>query len=127
MDNDPAPPISIKNISRLENNIHAGVKILKFIRDDYFNDEGMDEVNKTLMAVAAYNAGPARISSCRKRAVDMGLDPKIWFGNVEYAVAEAVGRETVLHVNTVYKYYITFRLAAERSGQRSEGVKAVKK
>jgi membrane-bound lytic murein transglycosylase MltF len=122
-----APPISIKNISRLENNIHAGVKILKFIRDDYFNDEGMDEVNKTLMAVAAYNAGPARISSCRKRAVDMGLDPKIWFGNVEYAVAEAVGRETVLHVNTVYKYYITFRLAAERSGQRSEGVKAVKK
>jgi membrane-bound lytic murein transglycosylase MltF len=122
-----APPISIRNISRLENNIHAGVKILKFIRDDYFNDEGMDEVNKTLMAVAAYNAGPARISSCRKRAVDMGLDPKVWFGNVEYAVAEVVGRETVLHVNNVYKYYLTFRLAAERSGQRSEAIKAVKK
>ena len=32
------PNVGIKNISKLENNIHAGIKYLAFLRDRYFSD-----------------------------------------------------------------------------------------
>ena len=48
----------------------------------------MDPLNKTLMTLAAYNAGPAGIKQCRHLAADMGLNPNVWFKNVEYAVAK---------------------------------------
>ena len=50
---------------------------------------------QTLMTLAAYNAGPGRIEQCRQLAADMGLNPNLWFKNVEYAVAKKVGAETV--------------------------------
>ena len=45
-------------IEKLENNIHAGTKYLRFIIDRYYKDEPMDEVNKMLFTFASYNAGP---------------------------------------------------------------------
>jgi membrane-bound lytic murein transglycosylase MltF len=108
------PPVSISNITELENNIHAGVRLLKFIRDDYFKDDAMDPVNKTLMTLAAYNAGPARIKQCRQMTAEMGLNPNLWFNNVEYAVAKRVGAETVTYVSNIYKYYIGYKLQARR-------------
>ena len=51
------PPISIPNVDKLAPNIDAGVKLLKYIRDDYFKDDLMDPLNKTLITLAAYNAG----------------------------------------------------------------------
>jgi len=38
----------------------------------------------------------------------MGLNPNIWFGNVENAAAAIVGRETVQYVSNIYKYYIAY-------------------
>lgn len=77
------PPVSIPDVSKVDPNIHAGVKLLKYIRDDYFKNDPMDPLNKTLMTLAAYNAGPARIKQCRRLATDMGLNPNLWFQNVE--------------------------------------------
>jgi membrane-bound lytic murein transglycosylase MltF len=104
------PPVSIPDVTKVENNIEAGVKLLKFIRDDYFKDDPMNPVNKTLMTLAAYNAGPGRIKQCREMTVKMGLDPNLWFNNVEYAVARRVGAETVNYVSNIYKYYIAYKL-----------------
>ena len=70
-----------------ENNIHAGVKYLRFIIDQYFKDEPMDGVNKGLFAIASYNAGPARIAQLRAKATRAGLDPNVWFRNVEVVAA----------------------------------------
>jgi membrane-bound lytic murein transglycosylase MltF len=97
-----ASPIKIKSITALENNIHAGVRMLNFIRDVYLKDEPMDKVNKTLITLASYNAGPARLSQCGQLAEKMGLNPNVWFGNVEFAVAKGVGRETVQYVSNIY-------------------------
>jgi len=105
-----SPPVSIPDVSTPENNIEAGVKLLKYIRDDYFKDDLMDPVNKTLMTIAAYNAGPARIKQCRQLATQLGLNPNLWFNNVEYAVAKKVGAETVNYVSNIYKYYISYKL-----------------
>jgi len=71
------PPIGISDVAKLEPNIHAGIKLLKYIRDDYFRDDPMDPLNKTLITLAAYNAGPARLKQCRRLAADMGLNPNL--------------------------------------------------
>ncbi len=117
-------PVNIPNVKELENNIHAGVRLLKFIRDDFFKDDPMDPVNKTLMTLAAYNAGPARIRQCRQMATQMGLDPNVWFNNVEYAVAKRVGAETVNYVSNIYKYYVGYKLNQSESAARSKAKQA---
>ena len=104
------PNINIPDIEKLENNIHAGTKYLRFIIDRYYKDEPMDEVNKMLFAFASYNAGPARINKLRKKASAMGLDPNVWLYNVEIAAAKSIGRETVQYVSNIYKYYICYQM-----------------
>ena len=58
----------------------------------------MDKLNKGLFAFASYNAGPSRVRQLRKEAAKRGLDPNVWFGNVEQVASErimpAVGRDT---------------------------------
>jgi membrane-bound lytic murein transglycosylase MltF len=109
-----APPISIPDISTAENNIHAGVKILRDIADNYFNDPKIDSVNRLLFTFAAYNAGPNRIAELRKRAAGQGLDPNKWFGNVELLVSQSVGPVTVQYVSNIYKYYVAYKLVVEQ-------------
>ena len=87
--------VGIPDITTLENNIHAGVKYMRFILDRYFKDAEMDDLNRQLFAFASYNAGPARVAGLRKKAEQMGLDPNVWRGNVEVVAAREIGRETV--------------------------------
>ncbi len=109
-----AEPISIPNISTAENNIHAGVKLLHSISEQYFNDPKIDPMNRLLMTFAAYNAGPNRIADLRERASARGLDPNIWFGNVELMVEQSVGLVTVQYVSNIYKYYVAYKLVVEQ-------------
>jgi membrane-bound lytic murein transglycosylase MltF len=112
------PNVGIPDIEKLENNIHAGTKYLRFIVDRYFNDPSIDKVNRMLFAFAAYNAGPARINDLRQKAARKGLDPDIWFHNVEMTAAQEIGRETVQYVSNIYKYYIAYRmLTAQREAK----------
>lgn len=112
-------PISIQEIHKIENNIHAGVKYLRHIVDRYFDDEEIDELNRILFAFASYNGGPTRIARLRRKAADEGLDPNRWFKNVELVVAREVGREPVQYVSNVYKYYIAYKLITERQQARA--------
>ena len=107
--------VGIQNIEDLENNIHAGTKYLRFLRDRYFNDPAIDELNQNLFAFASYNAGPAKIQRLRNQTRKTGLDPNVWFGNVEIMAAKKIGRETVQYVSNIYKYYIAYRLTHEKS------------
>jgi membrane-bound lytic murein transglycosylase MltF len=50
--------LNVGDISKLEPNIHAGVKYMRFMMDQYYKDEPMDDLNKALMTFASYNAGP---------------------------------------------------------------------
>ena len=103
-------PVNIPDVTSVDKNIEAGVRLLKFIRDDYFKNDPTDSVNKSLMTLAAYNAGPGRLKQCRELAVKQGLNPNLWFNNVEYTVARKVGAETVNYVSNIYKYYIAYKL-----------------
>jgi len=112
--------VAIPDIHLVEPNIHAGVKYMRFLVNQYFDDPGIDFANRHLFAFAAYNAGPNRIARLRGVAAKQGLDPNKWFNNVELVVAEDVGRETVQYVSNIYKYYIAYKLTLERAAQRSD-------
>ena len=113
------PNVGIPNIEDLESNIHAGTKYLRFLRDRYFSDDGIDDLNGTLFSFAAYNGGPNRIARLRQETAEIGLDPNCWFDNVEVVVSKRIGRETVQYVSNIYKYYIAYRLIADRIQRRT--------
>ena len=92
---------------------------MRFMMDQYFKDEPMDNLNKALMTFAAYNAGPGRLRQLRREAEKRGLDPNVWFGNVERVASERIGRETVTYVSNIYKYYIAYRLLTEQQERRA--------
>ncbi|MEP5762949.1 MAG: lytic transglycosylase F [Halieaceae bacterium] len=106
--------VNIPDIKQLENNIHAGNKYLRFIRDRYFENEPMTDLDKTLFAFAAYNAGPGRVAKLRSEAEREGLDPNLWFDNVEVIAARRIGRETVQYVSNIYKYWVAYRLSRKQ-------------
>lgn len=114
------PNVNIKQIEKLENNIHAGVKYLRFIRDQYFQDDNVDHLDKELFTFASYNAGPARIAQLRKKAAQKGLDPNVWFNNVEVIAMQEIGRETVQYVSNIYKYYIAYRHVVKQMKMKKE-------
>jgi hypothetical protein len=54
----------------------------------------------------------------------MGLDPNVWFGNVEVAAARTISREPVVYVRNILKYYTAYNLyqtAADAKAAASGG------
>jgi membrane-bound lytic murein transglycosylase MltF len=119
--------LNVGDIHQLEPNINAGVKYMRWMIDHYYKDEPMDNLNKGLFAFASYNAGPARIRQLRQEAATRGLDPNVWFGNVEQVASERIGRETVTYVSNIYKYYVAYKLALEDRERRAVAKDAVQK
>jgi membrane-bound lytic murein transglycosylase MltF len=116
------PPIGIRGVERdADRNIHAGVKYLRHLSDTYFAEPGIDDHNRQLFAIAAYNAGPARIRGLRAKAAARGLDADVWFHNVEIVSAREIGRENYQYVRNILKYWIAYQLAA--GGADSLGVR----
>lgn len=103
------PNVGINNVYDIENNIHAAAKYLDFIRRRYFSDPQIDQMNAILFSIVAYNMGPAGINRIRKKAVNHGVDPNVWFGQVELLVAREAGKEPVQYLSNIYKYYSSFR------------------
>ena len=110
-----AADLGIKDVaSSTERNIEAGSKYLRLVADTYLDDPAILPQNRTLLSFAAYNAGPGNLMKFRRLAEKSGLDPNVWFGNVEHAAARIIGRETVDYVGNIYKYYIAYKLSAEK-------------
>ena len=47
-----------------------------------------------------------------------GLNPNLWFNNVERITSERIGRETVTYLSNIYKYYVTYRLVQDQKKRR---------
>lgn len=109
-----AAPISVHDVTTAQNNIQAGVKMLRSIEDKYFSDPKIDPMDRLLLTFAAYNAGPTRIAKLRRQAAAQGLDPNVWFGNVELLVDRSVGQVTVQYVSNIYKYYVAYKLVVQQ-------------
>ena len=110
--------LKVGDIHQIDPNIHAGVKYVRFMLDKYYGNEPMDALNKGLFTFASYNAGPGRIAQLRRIAKERGLDPNVWFNNVELVASEKIGRETVTYVSNIYKYYLAYQLLVEQMKER---------
>lgn len=109
-----SPPIEIHDVEKdPEQNIHAGAKYMRHLIGTYLNEPDLDQTNRLLLGLAAYNAGPGNLRKMRKKTSQMNLNPNLWFNHVEYGAAHVIGRETVQYVSNVYKYYLAYRLVEE--------------
>ncbi|MGH8119689.1 MAG: transglycosylase SLT domain-containing protein [Gammaproteobacteria bacterium] len=125
---ETASTIGADNLSDPEANIHAGLKYLNFLRNQFEPDLLMEE--RTWFSLASYNAGLGRITRARQLATKMGLDANRWFGNVEtamLALAQPVEKDgevvrncrcgqTVIYVKEIRRLYHDY-VRLTRAGQ----------
>ncbi|OPY79123.1 MAG: Membrane-bound lytic murein transglycosylase F precursor [Syntrophorhabdus sp. PtaU1.Bin058] len=115
-----AKSMGFKDITKARNNILAGVAYLRHIMQNYFTDREISPDARVDFALAAYNAGPARINSLRHEAKKKGFNPNIWFGNVERVALEKIGEETVRYVANINKYYIAYRMSHDLDKHKTD-------
>ena len=118
--------LGVGDIREVEANIHAGVKYMRWMIDQYYGKGPMTRLDKALFAFASYNAGAGRIAQLRQEAARRGLDPNVWFHNVEYVAAEKIGAETVTYVGNIYKYYIAYQLIMAARTEREQAAEQLK-
>jgi membrane-bound lytic murein transglycosylase MltF len=114
--------LQVGDIKIAESNVHAGAKYLDQLMTRYFQDAHFSKVDRPLFAFASYNAGPGAIAKMRKVAAERGLNPDVWFNNVEIVVAEKIGIETTTYVRNIYKYYASYRLLQQAQATKSRAV-----
>ncbi|UJF20135.1 lytic transglycosylase F [Vibrio sp. SS-MA-C1-2] len=113
--------VNIKDIHRVSNNIHAGIKYMRFIKNRYFNNEKISPDDQIYFTLASYNAGPAKIRKMRNLAKRKGYDPNVWFKNVEVVTRQHVSSEPVKYVANIRRYYIIYKQLAKIQLMRNEG------
>ncbi|MGE5344854.1 MAG: transglycosylase SLT domain-containing protein [Acidithiobacillales bacterium] len=118
--------LKVGDIHVAEPNVHAGTKYMDQLMTKYFPDAKFDEQNRTLFAFASYNAGPGNIKRMRTEAEKRGLDPNVWFNNVEIVTAAKIGTETTTYVRNIFKYYVAYKLAADLREAQQKAREAVK-
>jgi membrane-bound lytic murein transglycosylase MltF len=118
--------LKVGDVHVAENNVHAGAKYMDILMTKYFTDAKFTDVNRSLFAFASYNAGPGGIARMRKVAASRGLDPDVWFNNVEIVTAEKLGMETPTYVRNIYKYYVSYRLMQDMADARKKAAESMK-
>lgn len=118
--------MNVGDVHQTEANIDAGVKYMRFVMNNYYSNEPITRLNKALFTFASYNAGVGRIEQLRQEAKRRGLNPNVWFGNVEYIAGDKIGQETVTYVSNIYKYYLAYRLILEDEAAAREAAAKIR-
>jgi len=73
-----------KDLAKPEVGIAAGVEYLDWVRERFPKDLSVED--RMWFALAAYNAGAGHVRDARTLARRQGLNPDVWFDNVEKAM-----------------------------------------
>lgn len=112
-----------------EAGIHAGIKYLDRLRNRF--DSHIPMIDRTWLALAAYNIGYDRVRRARTLAHELGLNPDKWFGNVEVAMRQMTRSnfnsaarcrcgQAIVYVRAIRSLYYAYRnlaLAVTTPGQ----------
>ena len=112
--------IGVDGVNDLDNNVHAGTKYMRYMLDSYFNEPELSEYERMLLALAAYNCGPNRITKYREEARTSGLNPNVWFGNVEAIAASHGATETVNYVQNISELYVSYQESYKINTERQK-------
>ena len=115
--------VDIPNIYTSTNNIHAGVKYMRYLQDQYFSSDNIDYDNKIYLSLAAYNAGPGNINKMRRYAKEQGYNPDIWFNNVELITRKHIGIQPIVYVNNINRYFIVYKQIMKLKRFRDSGIR----
>ncbi len=80
---ESADMFRILDYEKPENNVEAGVHLLKWI-DDQFKPEIPDSTERIKFDLAAYNVGIGHVKDAQRLAAKYDKDPVKWTGNVDY-------------------------------------------
>jgi membrane-bound lytic murein transglycosylase MltF len=108
-----------------DQNIRAGVKYLAWLRDNFFDQPELDEINRMDLILAAYNAGPGNVRKWRRKAPERGLDPNVWRGNVERLALEHVGVQPIRYVDNIEKFYVAYTLSWGLQREREQAMESM--
>ena len=87
----------------------------------YFADAKFDEHEPLALRLRRPTTrAPATSRKHAQGAAKRGLDPDIWFNNVEVVTAERIGIETTTYVRNIYKYYVSYRLMLDAHQAQKE-------
>jgi membrane-bound lytic murein transglycosylase MltF len=111
--------LGFPDVTGARENAMAGAAYMALLRNKYFDDEGIEMADRLHFTLAAYNAGPGRVSGLRKKARTAGLDPDRWFDHVEVVALKEIGQETPRYVANVVRYYLAYRLATELAERKA--------
>ena len=118
--------LGVGDITLADPNVHAGTKYMDRLMTRFFPDATFDDVNRTLFAFAAYNCGPGNMRKLRQAAEKRGLDPNVWFNNVEVVTADRIGLETTTYVRNIFKYYVSYKLLNDMQQASQEARETLK-
>ncbi len=110
--------LGFRNIRPARENIGAGVGYLDVLMHKDFADPAISDDQRIYFAMAAYNAGPNRVNRLRRIAEKVGLNPNVWFGNVEFVAMGALGEEVANYVANINKYYAAYKLSMDLADRR---------
>lgn len=63
-----AADMGVTDPTVLEDNVLAGIRYVRYLKDEFFDDPALDASQRLLFALAAYNAGPGRVRQLRQAA-----------------------------------------------------------
>ncbi len=112
---DEGLEIDLQQIRKPEYNIQTAGRYLRFLADRYFSSPRLSELNRNLMAIAAYASGPEQVIAARKRAALAGYNPDIWLNHVETTMLPKNGKDTAQYVRNIYKYFKAYEYFTART------------
>ena len=118
--------------------VNGGTKYVRWLLGTYA-DEDIPFSEKMRFALASYNAGRGHVADGRTLATQMGLDPNVWYGNVEesilllskpeYARRARYGycrcQEAVDYVRKIEDRYKAYVAAMRHTSERDTGTRVL--
>ncbi len=125
-----AKGLGFGDLQRPDSAIHAGVKYLYELRNEF--DSRVPAGERTWFALAAYNTGHQRVERARRLAAKMKLDPNRWTNNVELAMLELARPrggggdrrygQAIVYVRAIQSLYGSYRNLMVSAAQALPGI-----